>query len=116
MRLTWELERLEHAADAARMICEASHLGQFATDRDAKSAPRAACAVLLLIEQRLRLLQSALRGDVKLEVAAAHYNVMESESKPEDSQDVVPLPPSEALMARAPARRSGARNHDARKG
>src|SRR5690242_20344591 len=97
------------------MICEASHLGQFATERDAKSAPRAACAVLLLIEQRLRLLQSALRGDVKLEVLAAHYNVMESESKPENSRDVIlPLPPSEAVRARTPASRGGARNHDAK--
>jgi hypothetical protein len=91
LSITWELEQLEHAADAARMLCDASHLRYFATKRDAEWAPCAAAAVMTLIEQRLRLLQSALRGDVGLDVVAAHFNVTEGDRESKASLDMIPL-------------------------
>jgi hypothetical protein len=87
LRLSWEIETLEYAIEAARMLCDASHYGQFGTAHDASAAPRAASAVLSLAEQRLRLVRGTLRGEVAPDLLAAQHNLLEFDEDKADSDD-----------------------------
>ncbi|MGE5785853.1 MAG: hypothetical protein ACM3ZE_14745, partial [Myxococcales bacterium] len=60
--LVWELEELEQAVDAARVLCDASSQNQYATEYDARIAPRVTSAVLTLVGQRLGLLRRVIHS------------------------------------------------------
>ena len=75
--LVWELEELEQAVDAARVLCDASSQDQYATEHDARVAPRVTSAVLTLVGQRLRLIRRVIHGHAPIEALAGGHNLVE---------------------------------------
>ena len=63
LRLSYELEAIEGAAIAARLLAEELGLDQFAEESHLDLAPRAMAGVLALVSARLHLLQTVLVGD-----------------------------------------------------
>ncbi len=87
--LAWELEELEQALEAARMLCDASSQEQYGTEHDARIAPRVTSAVLTLIGQRLQLLIRAVHGHVAGEVLAGGHNVVVGRTVHVDGDDLL---------------------------
>lgn len=87
--LAWELEELEQALEAARMLCDASSQEQHGTEHDARIAPRVTSAVLTLIGQRLQLLIRAVHGNVAGEVLAGGHNVVVGRTVHVDGDDLL---------------------------
>jgi hypothetical protein len=89
LSLVWELEELEQAVDAARVLCDASSQDQYATEHDARIAPRVTSAVLTLVGQRLGLICRVIRGYVPIEALAGGHNVVEGKQRHADGRDVL---------------------------
>ncbi len=71
------------------MLCDASSQEQYATEHDARRAPRVTSALLTFIGQRLQLLIRAVQGHVPNEVLVSGHNIVEGEHKHIDGDDVL---------------------------
>ena len=89
LSLGWELGELEHAVDAARILCGLSGEGQFATRQEAERAPLAAAAVLVLVAERLRLVRRVVHGWVPSELLVAPHNEIDDNDAPAESDDIL---------------------------
>ena len=87
--MIWELEELEQAVEAARMLCDASSQNQYATQHDARTAPRLTSAVLTLVGQRLRLMRRAIHGYVPLDALVGEHNTVVGKHDHVDGRDVL---------------------------
>jgi hypothetical protein len=97
VRLGWELQEIEDALDAARMLCDAIAFGMHVSEDDRQAAPRAAAAVMSLVGQRLRLLRQVAQGAAGVDVLLAPFNAVAVADTEEESDSTdVYLPISES--------------------
>jgi hypothetical protein len=87
--LSCEIEEVEKAILAARILCDGVWQNQFATEADMQAAPRAASAVLALVGQRLRLVLGVVQGQVSVRSLAAPHNTVNSGVPGEDDTDIL---------------------------
>jgi hypothetical protein len=92
LSLSWELDELEAAVSASRILCDGISQIQFATEIDAQIAPRAASAVLTLVGLRLRLVRRVLQKLVAADLLAGPHNTVElADVDPEEPDVLLPL-------------------------